>query len=928
MDRYETRRNLTLLHNNIRNLYNNRTELTHTITEHKPDIIALNETHLNPTDKFSQRGFTVFRKDRNRRGGGVAILCRDNLPVSLHKQPEIYDNIEQVTIKIEIKNFPVYVTSLYLPPGHPFPIDFFDHLNTFHKLILLGDLNASHTEFGDIYINAAGRRLRRFLHNSRMLLLDAGPTRFPTSIRQINWTAPDKILVSPPIQRRMTQLDVLPPMNSDHCPILLTINTPNHAPTTQYIAKTIFKYNKADWDSYREYINDKLPPPPDITNSNALIRADDLLLQVTLDARLRAVPHKQSRQHRQRELPPQIVQLIKTKRRAHRLYMRQHTDDNRRLYRSLQQDVKDAIRRYNTYCWTEITRKLDNTRKDDPTKFWTLLKKLKGQSSINHPLKDNNTHIYHTTQKLDIFRAHLQQIHSIQENPLFDQVHYNAITENIRENNNLYTPTEAPANIEHDNILTANITQQEVTNSINRTRNTAAGPDTIQNILLKQYPQKAIEFLTEIYRASFRMGILPPRWKHAHILLFPKPGKDHTDKKNYRPISLTATVCKVFERILNRRLQLYIQDNNLLPDTQAGFRQDTDIVDQLLKIMTPVEHGLETRKTTIMVALDTQRAFDSVWLDGLRYKLTRLALPSQFTRWISDFIRDRTAQIKINEHLSNEITIFSGVPQGTVLSPALFNLYVADIPIPQDDNVRLGQFADDVIYTSTSYRINIARRHINSTLQTLSTWLGQWRLVVNADKSQAMLIKKQNCPLGARARYPVLINNTPIPYKRNIKYLGVTFNDKLNLASHIHHLRKKLKFSIPLLYRMAGRGPEYPGCKPKTTMMIYKTIIRPSILYASQLYTRLSPTHMSQLCATERRLARKAFNLPRNTDNQTVYDVTRIQPISQYITAKNIKYVHNALDRPFIQHIFLNPPNTNPPTTVDNLLLQYRNRPP
>ncbi|XP_069690459.1 uncharacterized protein [Periplaneta americana] len=127
--------------------------------------------------------------------------------------------------------------------------------------------------------------------------------------------------------------------------------------------------------------------------------------------------------------------------------------------------------------------------------------------------------------------------------------------------------------------------------------------------------------------------------------------------------------------------------------------------------------------------------------------------------------------------------------------------------------------------------------------------------------------------------------------------------------------------------RMAGRGPENPGCQPNTTMIIYKTIIRPSILYASQLFTKLSPSIMSQLCATERRLARKAFNLLHNTNNQTVYNVTKIQPISQYNTQKNTKYIHQALNKEFTREIFLNPRHTNPPTSIDSILQQYNSRP-
>lgn len=891
---------------NIRHLYSNRVELTHLISERNPDIVALNETHLCPSDKFTQQGFTIFRRDRNRRGGGVAIMCRDTLPVSEIKLPQQFSIHEQVTIKIHIRHFPLHITAIYLPPRTVFPLDLFNHLNSFNKCVIVGDINAYHRDLGDIVNNPAGIRLKSFLDNRTYGHIPTGPTRFPTQDNHYNLTRPDKILVRTILTNKVHNVEVLEPLtNSDHCPLLFKLGTSLWSPTTPFRPTIIYKYHDADWEQYQNYINQNLPPPPIINNVEALIRADELLKQVTCDARLRAVPHKLKRPNIKRDLPPDIIRLIKTKRRAHRLFMRTHTDGNRRLYRQLQQDVKNAINDFENRRRLRLATSLDTNIRDKPGTFWKTLKKLNGCQQPTYPLKVNNRYIFAVDDKLEIFRDTLQQIHNKQQHRDFDHAHYEHITHTIQTQRNTYFPLQEPDANEDDNPLTAAFTTREVANEIQNTNNRAAGPDNIHNILIRNYPDQAVEFLTAIYNASFRLGALPPRWKHAHVLLFPKPGKDLTNAANYRPISLTATVCKIMERIIKRRLDHFMETHNTLPDTQAGFRQGIDIIDQILKVLTPIEQGWTQGHTSIMVALDMQRAFDSVWLDGLRYKLTDTGMPRTFVRWISDFVRDRTAQVKINDNLSTNITLHGGVAQGTVLSPILYNIYVADIPQPQIPTIKLGQFADDTILTSTGRSIHSQARLLNNALTRLTTWLDKWRLTINTTKTQVMLLKRRRYP-GAtiRDRNPIRIKNIRLPYRDKLTYLGVTFNRKLSLNPQADKIRKRIALSSKLLYKVSGRPPDRIGSLPQTNIIIYKSIIRPSIMYASQLFSRMTPSYLRLLIQKERNLIRKAYQLSPYTRNHIPYDLSGIKPLPEYIQRKNIKYVHKSLIKPYTQHLF------------------------
>lgn len=931
---HDIRRDLTIVHINIRHLYNNRTELQQLIEEKDPDIICLNETKLATKDKFSIQNYTIFRADLNRISGGVAILCKVSLPVKLHNNPRIFNNTQQLTIKFHIHGFPIYLTAIYLPPHSPFPDAFFTHLDSFHKSIILGDLNAYHRQFNDHDTNRAGTRLYNFLQNSNYNITITGPTRLPQCERQNTLTAPDKILMTTPLHNKILHTETLPPLYTDHCPILIKLRTPQWSPTHQFSPQTHYKYEMADWTIYKEHITANLPPPPyDISTTQQLLEADNLLLQVTCDARARAVPHRRKTRpyNRNKPLPPYIIQAIRIKRRAHRLYMRQRTEDNRRLYRQTQEDVKRAIDHYEHIKLIRFTNNLDHNKKENPKKFWQTIRKLKGNQHPSYPLKLNNEYIFSTADKLQTFQNHLANIFNIPMHPDFNVRHFDTINNEIGNNDYLYTPLQNAADDRDDHPLSSLISPQELIRTLEHTRSSAPGPDNIPYILLKNYPPNAIQLLTDLYNASFHLGVLPPRWKEANIILIPKANKDLTNPNNYRPISLTPTICKTLERILKRRIQIFLDDNDIIPPSQAGFRPGIDIMDQILKILTPLEIAYETGRTSILVSIDLQRAFDSVWHNGLRHKLTITGLPTRITRWLSDFIRDRTARVRILNQLSGPLPLRGGVPQGTVLSPLLYTIYVADIPQPTRPGVILGQFADDTICMATSNGIIVSQQRMNSSLTRITQWLQKWRLTVNTQKSQAIILKKRRPPTARqRDANAIRLHNTEINYSKFIKYLGITFSNKLNFSRHLISTKSKLTIPIKILYNLSGKPPSRPSTLPHTAMIIYKSIIRPSILYGSQILTRLTDHQFQSLESLERRLIRKCFNLPPNTNNQTVYRISKIKPLSEYIHRKHKKYVDKALRKPFTLDLFQNlPPNLN--LTITCLLRQhqqYLHRPP
>ncbi|GFV07569.1 RNA-directed DNA polymerase from mobile element jockey [Trichonephila clavipes] len=197
----------------------------------------------------------------------------------------------------------------------------------------------------------------------------------------------------------------------------------------------------------------------------------------------------------------------------------------------------------------------------------------------------------------------------------------------------------------------------------------ALGAYQVKNIALKSLPINAITFLTKIFNKCLMEGYFPEAWKHALITLLPKNGKDNKFAINYRPISLLSTIGKIFEKIILNRMNQHVNANNIIPDHQHGFREETATSHQLLRMTNLVVKGFNNKEPTGGAFLDAEKAFDRVWHDGLIFKLIKQNFPSYIIKIINSYLRDRSFQVKIATTLSRTAIVSAGCPQGSILSP-------------------------------------------------------------------------------------------------------------------------------------------------------------------------------------------------------------------------------------------------------------------
>ena len=226
--------------------------------------------------------------------------------------------------------------------------------------------------------------------------------------------------------------------------------------------------------------------------------------------------------------------------------------------------------------------------------------------------------------------------------------------------------------------------------------NKATGSDDIPFDFLSHLSEDLISFLLKIYNYCWEHSLFPDQWKRALVL----PGKDPNLPISYRPISLLNTLGKVFEKLVYNRLYWYLEHNRLLPEYQAGFRKQRSTQDQLVRLEYFICKGIKEKKVVLTVYFDMSNAFDRVPHLAVLYKMSLLGVTGRLLGWIKNYLHDRSFQVSLLGILSSVRNLgIQGVPQGAILSPLLYILFISDIPELLD--VSISAFADDIcLYTS------------------------------------------------------------------------------------------------------------------------------------------------------------------------------------------------------------------------------------
>lgn len=853
----------------------------------KIDVLCLQETHLSPYNKFYIPGYYVYRSDRMTqhnfgRKGGVAIAVKNTIE-HYHLNNLQASTFENVRIIIKTKELAsLQISSIYKRPNKPYKQgDIFPFFNTTQYSFISGDFNAKHSAWGSRLNNSNGSLLLNDITNYNLLIHSQDS---PTHYSYINNILPDildfGLSKNIPFYITTNILDALP---SDHRPLTFSFSVSPIHTKPEYP----FHLHKINWTYFQTLLNFLLPSIPKLQTTKQIDQYVSSLQHSILDTIDLIAPSPIKTDSRP-PIPLTIHKLILHKRKVRNYWLRHRSPYLKTYLNFLTKEVRKLL--YLNHA-NHIIRQSYYTNVNDSS-LWNTTRKILKKPTIIPPLFVQNQYIHQPQNKSDIFAEYLSKT---------------------------FTP-HISSNLSHDSLIIASnsnaiptvphqisfISPFEVLNYIENLKpKLSYGPDLISPYIIKQFSFAVIVRYTAIFNSCLRLSYFPTIWKIAHIIPILKPNKSPDNPLNYRPISLLSSIGKIFEKCILYRLNNYLNSINAIPQYQFGFRTSLSTNHQILRLTEDILLAFQKFQYFCAVFLDIEKAFDTVWHPGLLYKLSLLGVPYYLHTLIKSFLQHRTFRIRLKQYLSISKSIHAGVPQGAVLSPTLFNLFLYDFPTTP--NTSLALFADDSALYSTNKNLHTAISLLQNHLNIVETWALNWHIKLNVSKCNAKIFslrRYNNLP-------PLLYQNEPIPWLPStepIKYLGVLMDRRLhwrnNVINRITLANKRWHQLLPLVKYSRSLNI-------KTKLHIYLTMIRPILTYACPIWGSASKTTINKIQIFQNSCLRTILKAPWFIPNCQIHNELGVLPIKNYFVQTSTKFYNKLNNIPSAIHFELGKQNSH-----------------
>ena len=836
----ECARQLKVLSANVRGLRTNIGDLTHNcVLRHSTDIVVVTETWLNsdvePT--FGKiRGYTHWaRKDRQERaGGGVAVCFKEGVQAQL-LEVDTPPHMEAMFFRVVLADrSALLLCAMYRPPRQgpsslQYLTDKLDDLLTVYScshVLVVGDLN---------------HHLERHAYES--LLTVQGLTdhvTFPTHERGGTLDPVISDLQEDTLQCH--QLGLVG--SSDHHAVLTQVDV--GVARDEATTRTVWLWDKADWASLRRDL--RHTEWVTVLQGGAESKARALTSRLLVLQR-RHVPHRKytTRPTDQPWFGYRCRVAAEAKYAAWLRYKRSPTRRNKDLHRAACRRMV-VTSRWAMKKWEEdLRRKLRGPGVGNKT-WWSLVKEKQGisrQDTIPPLTRQDGTVATSSKEKAQLLAA------------LF--------AEKMR----VEAPQHPPPRLDQQcekTVTEVEVTQPQVKRLLQQLdTKKATGPDDVSPHLLKQCASELSAPLTSVFSACLRENTWPSVWKEARVVPVHKRSS-RANPKNYRPISLLSVVGKVLERVVTDVVCHHLRDNYLLSEQQFGFRPGRSTSDLLMLLTKKWQDALDGGLDTVVVALDIAGAFDRVWHRGLMEKLRAKGIQGNLLQLLGNYLQGRTLQVVVNGQASESLPVEASVPQGSVLGPVLWNVYVDDLlqQLPA-----VSAYADDCTLSFTYPRQDSGRAadEVNHQLRVIQEWGERWQVTFAPEKTQAMVVSRSPTA-GPAVEGRIRFGGVPLLLQEAVKILGVEVDRGLRFDGHIKHIAQKASHRVSALRRTAG------FLDRTGRLLLYKAQIRPYLEYAALSWMSCAASHIKKLDCIQRRALRlvDAADPPTQPEHESQLD--------------------------------------------------------
>lgn len=872
-------------------------ELAKTINNLAADAICLNETHLKSNEQAPIRGFScvkICRPDNMNRGGGAAIYVRQNLKISSFGA-KIIDNCECVYVDVSLENSAIRIATSYCPPGIKLSENAIKFLLLKNKTILCGDLNAKHRSFGCAKTNGQGEHLLAMMLQFDLIMLSTGqPTRLTT-----NGTIEDQVdvfLCSSSLQPFVSRVKVLGNHNSDHLPIIINYYDNNNNKIKRYFPEYRRDYSKANWPEYQHFIEENRDKNPKTENivQNDIDEANKSIISLIDGGAELSIPVVKADQLKIRRFTKAIEEAIIRRNRLARLLKRFKTHQYKLAFNAAKRLVDSLFKEQDDNWLRKKHKRAQENFSAAPHLFWQAAESvIKGISAtpaneLVPIVGENGTLICSSQDKASAFANyyHSKVFQTRTDLPYSaaDYKSFTTITSFVNGCKDIQ-PSSVPMELPEEDLITF----KEIAAVIKSLKMKSPGEDNVHNTLIKRGGAPLINALLPLYNNVIRFGFIPQAWKEALVTLIPKPGKDPTTFKGYRPISLLSTIGKLFDKIMTARIKKELLEAGWFCPEQSGFLELHGCGDHLYRASDDVNCALRIGKETTMICLDVEAAFDTIWHPGVTIKIIHAPMKMYQKRYLAQNLQNRFFAVRVGTDISAKLAIEAGVPQGAVSSPLQFIIFTNDLfrklEIRALNTLRKGVLADDVCLWIVHF--HNARKGVKQKLENALNRAYRWyvanRLKLNADKTQVIRFTRR----PDDGEFALEFNGAQLNWLDSVKYLGVVFDKGLYWDLHLEYVINKITPRITGLKRLRSKEIALP---PKLAVLVYQAYVRSCIEYGAEAFATMTDTRKKQLQRFQNEALRICLGKNRYYKITKLHDEARIESIEERFKMKLIKF--------------------------------------
>jgi ribonuclease HI len=796
------------------------------LRDNKVDVICIQESHLKETIRFFVRGFETFRRDRpTGHKGGVLTLIRHGIPAVLTGQTADGD-LEHITTKLFLHGEELLITNCYSPPDSRLSLHFIQ-LSTENHLII-GDFNSHSPAWGYSASDSKGDEIQDWMIDNDLVLIN-NPEDKPSYYSRA-WkktSTPDIAMATEDIERRTTRSVGEQLGGSDHLPITLDI-TDMTAGTERCRKKASWNFKKANWQKYQLHAE----------NLDKTAFTEDLNQNVkTVTATLLAAAKKAIPRGFRRDYKPYWSKTLATlhqKLSEARACMEENpSPENTARHNTLKEEFNTTKTKELQESWNDKTSTLSLDH--DTGRLWRLIKTLNEDvAAFRASTVLEEDHEYHTGKRAANLLADVFETESTIKAPPTRRKEVEAQLQLQSQQQTNPPPS-----------MTSVFTMAELNDAITRLKiKKAPGKDGVCNEMIKHLGPAARQKLLELFNQSWNKGVFPSAWKEAIIIPILKKDKDPKKKSSYRPISLLSALGKTLERMVNRRLLWHLETNNLITKEQTAFRKNRSTEDQLIYLSQSIENAFQEKKKVVAAFIDLSKAFDKVWKEGLLLKLLTAGVTGQMFNWVKSFLSHRTARVKLEGSLSHAVKIREGVPQGGVISPTLFVIFINDITLGLPRHISRALHADDYALWNSSDSTCTATVRTQEALNITSKWAKDWCVTINSLKTVSTCFSLST----SKENIKLTINKEEIPHEDTPTYLGVKLDKRLTWGAHIQEMERRATRRLSVMKKLAGTKW---GANSKILRQVYTGHVRPVMEYGAAAWSTAAKSHTSRLAKVQ-----------------------------------------------------------------------------